>query len=146
MTKIGFYVNNLEDVAVFPSQNNRKIPLARINGYLFMIWGADSLNYLTKQELRRAYQQFGHPSVDRLIRLIKKAGHDDPEHRQILEKINEFCEFCQKHSRAPGRFKFMLKDEDNAMFNYIVYVNIMHLNEKDKGELVLYIINTTMSF
>ena len=64
----------------------------------------------------------------------------------MLEKINKFCEFYQKYSRAPGRFKFTLKDEDNAVFNYIVYINIIYLDEKGKGELVLYIINAAILF
>ena len=44
------------------------------------------------------------------------------------------------YEKAPSRFKFTLKD--NYEFNYLVYVDIMYLDEKS----VLYIVDLVTSF
>ncbi|KAK1990870.1 hypothetical protein LX36DRAFT_591752, partial [Colletotrichum falcatum] len=45
------------------------------------------------------------------------------------------------NSKAPRRFKFILRD--NYKFNYKIIVNVMYL---DSNKLVLYVVNAVTSF
>ncbi|KAK1995113.1 hypothetical protein LX36DRAFT_683289 [Colletotrichum falcatum] len=49
-------------------------------------------------------------------------------------EINKFCHSCQLNSRAPGRFKFTLRDDYD--FNYEVFVNVIYL---DSNKPVLHV-------
>jgi hypothetical protein len=93
-----------------------------------------NLCYLTNTEIRRLHRRFGHPSAEKLHRVLKRSGHDDVD-RQVINHLTKYCSFCQKYGRSPGRFKFTLcKDLD---FNYSVYVDIIYINSSP----VLYIID-----
>ena len=47
------------------------------------------LNYFTITELKRLYRRFGHPSVDKLYRLLKKVSEVDVDIK-ALKYIKEF--------------------------------------------------------
>lgn len=79
--------------------------------------------YLSDVELRRLHRRFGHPSVQRLHRVLERAGHDVDS--RALEHLTKYCEHCQKHGTSPGRFKFTLKDD--AEFNYCIFVDVVTL-------------------
>lgn len=92
----------------------------------------------TETELRRLHRRFGHPSVDRLSRLLRNAGHDVD--LSVLQVITTFCHQCQMHSPAPRRFKFTLKDDHD--FNYELIVDIIYL----LGKPVLHAVDSSTSF
>ncbi|EFQ89771.1 hypothetical protein PTT_13832, partial [Pyrenophora teres f. teres 0-1] len=71
--------------------------------------------YLTEGELQQLHRRFGHPAAARLYKVLVKAGHDDID-GTLLDKINKFCHQCQITAKAPGRFRFTLRDE-NLDFN-----------------------------
>ena len=107
-----------------PHKNNDDNPTQfafSIRGHPFIIWGTPAINYLTEVELRQLHRRFGHPAADRLTRILERAGHDDPKHYELLRKITGFCTLCQKHSQAPKRFKFTLRDD--VIFNHTIYVD-----------------------
>ncbi|RKF77029.1 hypothetical protein GcC1_067032 [Golovinomyces cichoracearum] len=99
MDRLNIYFNNLIDAIITP--NGSQYPIVRKFDHPFLIWGRESMNYLSESELRQLHRRFGHPSVNRLVRTLERAGHSDPKHRPILNYINKFCEFCQKNSRPP---------------------------------------------
>ena len=80
-------------------------------------------SYLTDGELRRLHRRFGHPSVARLYKLLKTAGH--PVEIQVLELIAKVCHHCQMHSARPVGFKFTLHDD--CEFNYEVIMDIFYV-------------------
>jgi hypothetical protein len=65
--------------------------------------------YLTEPELRQLHRRFGHPLVQRLANLLSYSGHKFKQN--TLETITKFYKHCQLNSKAPGRFKFTLKDD-----------------------------------
>jgi len=85
-------------------------------------------------EIHRLYRRFGHPSAEKLYRVLKRSGHNDVD-KKAVDYLTKYCSFCQKYGRSLGRFKFTLYKDLN--FNYSVYVDIMYIN----GSLVLYIID-----
>ena len=130
------YFNNLENVLVAPG---KKVPVVRRFGHPFLLWNTslqayivESFDqnpcYLTDIELRQLHRRFGHPSVERLKRILDRAGHDDDSNRKTLEYITRYCSHCQKHGKSPGRFRFTLRDDAN--FNYCIIVDIMHIDGK----------------
>src|SRR5436305_638081 len=124
MDKLGIYFNNLADAITL--RNGDTVRVVRTFNHPFLIWGPPAINYLTDVELRRLHRRFGHPSVNRLVKTLERAGHDDPRHRHTLEQIHKFCEFCQKHGRSPGRFMFTLKDDIH--FNYALIIDVMYID------------------
>ncbi|KAI0992313.1 hypothetical protein K3495_g15873, partial [Podosphaera aphanis] len=121
MDKLGVDLINTKDEIL---KNGKVISkVVRIHNHPFLLWGPSSINFLTEVELRQLHRRFGYPSVNRLVRTLERAGHDSPNHRSLLNKINKFCTYCQKHSRSPGRFKFSLKDDIH--FNYSIIVDVI---------------------
>ena len=142
LDRSGYYYNNQTDLVTYKNNTKPPIPITRIFNHPFMVWGPVSIAYLTEPELRQLHRRFGHPSVDRLVKLLEKTNHEDPQNRQVLKDITAYCEFCQKHSRSPGRFKFSLKDEDNTYFNYALVVDVMYI----EGDPVLHVVDQGTSF
>jgi hypothetical protein len=139
MDRIGAYYNNLQDHIVFPGGSH---PVIRSRDHPFIIWGKSAAHYLTEPELRQLHRRFGHPSVDKLNRLLSRAGHDNPSHHQMLRKITDYCSLCQKHAQSPRRFKFTLRDQDDIDFNHTIYVDIMYLD----GSPVLHCVDEATKF
>jgi hypothetical protein len=90
-------------------------------------------------ELKRLHRRFGHPSAQRLDRLLARAGYKD--HRDQLTQLTKFCEFCQRHSRSPSRFRFQIQDEDIA-FNHAIVVDVMYID----GKPVLHVVDQATRF
>jgi hypothetical protein len=65
--------------------------------------------------------------------VLERAGHD-VDH-DTLEYLTKYCEHCQKHGKAPGRFKFNLRDDVN--FNYSIIVDIFYIT----GKPVLHVVD-----
>lgn len=137
--------NNLNDCLV---QNGRHIPINLSFGHAWLqLEEAHALVsspqvecapdhavtcHLTENELRRLHRRFGHPSTGRLYKLLERAGHD-PQYK-LIEKLTKFCQDCQRHGKAPGRFKFTLKDD--AEFNHTVYVDVVQIDGKNVLHMV----------
>jgi hypothetical protein len=111
------------------------VPVVRRFGHAFLLCNSslqayllESLNrnpcYLTELELQRLHRRFGHPSVERLLKLLGRAGHDTD--KKTLKHLTKYCHFCQKHSKSLGRFRFTLQDD--VEFNYCIIVDIMYIS------------------
>jgi len=85
-------------------------------------------------EIHRLYRRFGHPSAEKLYRVLERSRHDDVN-RKAVDYLTKYYSFCQKYGRSLGRFKFTLYKDLN--FNHLVYVDIIYIN----SSLVLHIIN-----
>jgi hypothetical protein len=142
MDSLRTYYNNVTDTLITPSA---KLPITRRFGHPFLLW-RDTLQayiqqsfdynpcFLTDTEIRRLHRRFGHPSAEKLYRVLEHSGHNDVD-RKAIDHLTKYCSFCQKHGRSPGRFKFTLREDLD--FNHSVYVDIMYIN----GSLVLHIID-----
>ncbi|KAK1912598.1 hypothetical protein P3342_004534 [Pyrenophora teres f. teres] len=109
MDRHSIYFNNVDNMLVHQS---KEYPIVRK-------WGIHGF-FLTSMRLPL--------TAARLYKVLVKAGHDDID-RTLLDKINKFCHQCQITAKAPGRFRFTLRDE-NLDFNSRVIVDIMYINQK----------------
>ena len=137
MDKLKVHFNNLTNILHTPGGD---IGVIRKFGHPFLIWeGIPSQQesaydcFLTEQELRRLHRRFGHPAVDRLRRVLERAGHEVDN--KVLEHLTKICHYCQKYGRSPGRFRFTLRDD--VEFNYCIIVDIFYID----GRPVLHIID-----
>ena len=134
MDTLGVYFNNLTDQLVTRQGN---VPVVRRFGHSFLLWDTSLYHFLTESfntnpcfltdiELKRLYCRFGHPSVDRLQRVLERAGHDVD--RKALKELTIYCEHCQRYGKPPHRFKFTLRDD--CTFNHSIIIDIMYINGK----------------
>lgn len=57
-------------------------------------------------ELRRLYRRFKHPSVKRLVEVLRKVGHG--VENKVAEKLTKNFRQCHLHDKAPSWFKLRL--------------------------------------
>jgi hypothetical protein len=89
MNRFKVYLNNVINEIV-STDGKRRASVIRKWGHLwFFTSKLESALYLTDVELKRLYQRFGHPAIDRHCKLLKRAGHE--KHRNKFEKIEKFC-------------------------------------------------------
>jgi hypothetical protein len=128
MDKMGVKLDNLKNVLI---QGIKSVPIVRKWGHPWMLLHRTeetmAYSHLTEVELRQLHRRFGHPSVQRLTKVLQRAGYNDIDPRTI-ERLTKFCKQCQLHSKSPGRFKFTLKDDRN--FNYSVLIDVLYLDNK----------------
>ena len=146
MDKLNVYFNNLENVVI---TSTKSVPMVRRFGHPFLLWDkslqsfiANSFNnnpcFLTDTELRQLHRRFGHPSAEKLHKVLERSGHETD--KKIIDNLTKYCTHCQKHGKLPSRFKFTLKEDTN--FNYSILVDIMYID----GSLILHIVNEAIRF
>lgn len=126
MDRHRIYLNNVDNVLV---HQGKEYPIVRKWGHPWLLLDEEqtAVHYLTETELRQLHRRFGHPAADRLYKLLEKTEHEDVN-KDILKRIEKYCHQCQLYSKAPGRFKFTVRDDID--FNFRVIVDIMYLNQK----------------
>jgi hypothetical protein len=140
MDKLGVKLDNLQNVLI---QGENIVPIVRKWGHPWMLLQhqeeALAWSHLTETELRQLHRRFGHPSVRRLIDILQRAGYNDVK-QQAIEHLTKYCHYCQLHGRAPGRFRFTLKDDYE--FNYCIIIDVMYLDSKP----VLHVVDEATAF
>jgi hypothetical protein len=102
MDSLQVYFDNVQDMLIRPTG---KVPVVRRFGHAFLLYNSalqsyltESIKlqpcYLTEAELRRLHRRFGHPSVDRLEKLLDRTGHKDDTTRAVLEHLAKYFHFC----------------------------------------------------
>ncbi|KAL3702992.1 hypothetical protein TMatcc_010179 [Talaromyces marneffei ATCC 18224] len=148
MDRLGIFFDNTKNVLVGPSPG-MTTPVSRRFGHPFLIWDHALQSYLTESfdaetcfltetELRRLHRRFGHPSVEKLRRMLERAGHNVDS--EALKHIRKVCHHCQIHGQSPGRFRFTLQDD--VSFNHSIIVDIMYIN----GKPVLHVVDEATRF
>lgn len=146
MDSLQVYFNNLENVLV---TSHGPVPVVRRFGHPFVLWDFSLEAFifesfdqnpcnLTDVELHRLHRRFGHPSVERLQKVLDRSGHEVD--KKTLEYLTKYCHYCQKHGRSPGRFRFTLREDVN--FNYCIVVDVMYIH----GSPVLHIVDEGTRF
>lgn len=139
MDRLGIKFDNLRNLL---QQGDVKVPVIRRWGHPWLQLTQEkalAYSYLTDGELRRLHRRFGHPSVTRLYKVLKAAGH--PVETQALELIAKVCHHCQMHSARPARFKFTLHDD--CEFNYEVIMDIFYV---EGNKPVLHVVDAATAF
>ena len=55
------------------------------------------------KEVKKLHRIFGHPTEEKMKRLMNDAGLDDPNISRILKKIHENCRICTKYRKKESR-------------------------------------------
>jgi hypothetical protein len=140
MDNLGVRLDNLANMLV---QGDNIVPIVRKWGHPWMLLQrqeeAIAWSHLTETELRQLHRRFGHPSVRRLVNILQRAGYNEVR-QQAIEHLTKYCHHCQLHGKAPGRFRFTLKDDYE--FNYCIIVDVMYLDSR----LVLHVVDKATAF
>lgn len=90
----------------------------------------------TYAELCRLHCRFGHPHVDKLYNLPKRAEVQDVDAytRQMLERVEQLCGPFQEYAQRPRRFKFTLRDDID--FSRTEYADISYIDGKPNFHVV----------
>lgn len=139
MDRLQVRFDNLNNVLI---QDGKAHPVTRRFGHPFAFLTTmftDGNCFLSTQELRQLHRRFGHPSANRLFKLLDRSHHEIE--RSQVENLTKFCKTCQKHGNTPKRFKFTLRD-DSIDFNHSISVDIMYIN----GNPVLHVIDEATRF
>ncbi|KIM93291.1 hypothetical protein OIDMADRAFT_138097 [Oidiodendron maius Zn] len=139
MDAMGVQLLNLENVL---TQHNKVVPIIRKWGHPWMLLNQPeqsmAWSHLTESELRQLHRRFGHPSVRRLYKVLQRSGHD--AELSAIEHLTKYCHQCQMNGKAPGRFKFTLKDDHE--FNWSIIVDVVYIDDKP----VLHVVDEATSF
>lgn len=139
MDRLGIQFDNIRNVV---ARGKLAIPVVRKWGHPWILLHPEKLlanSHLTEVELRRLHRRFGHPTVQRLHLLLRRAGH--PIEVEAIERLTAICRHCQLHAGRPARFKFTIQDDHE--FNYEVIVDIMYL---DGNKPVLHVVDSATAF
>jgi hypothetical protein len=143
MDTLQVYYNNIQDKLITPSKS---IPICRQFGHPFLLWGKTLQSfitssfdqnpcYLTTTELNRLHRRFGHPLVERLHAILERYDHNT--NKEAIKNLTKFCSYYQKYNKFPGRFKFVLRDDQDSDFNHSIFLDVMYID----GNLILYIVD-----
>jgi hypothetical protein len=136
---MGVRFDNLTNTMV---QGTKVVPVKRQWGHPFWMPFRKESNlawcHLTEAELRQVHRRFGHPSVNRLAKILERAGHDIE--RKVVEHLTMVCHHCQMHGKSPGRFRFSLKDDRD--FNYQIWADVLWID----GTPVLQVVDEATSY
>lgn len=139
MDRMGVKLDNLKNVLI---QGQKVVPVVRKWGHPWMLphsmEKAIAVSHLTETELKQLHRRFGHLSVQRLTRILQRAGQEFDS--KALQHLTKFCHHCQMNGKSPGRFKFNLKHDYE--FNYSIIVDVLYLD----GKPVLQVINSSTNF
>jgi hypothetical protein len=72
--------------------------------------------------------------------ILERSGHDT--NKEAIKNLTKFCSHCQKHGKSPGRFKFVLRDDQDSDFNHSIFVDVMYID----GNPILHIVDEATRF
>ena len=106
-------------------------------GHLWLKWNFCNVLY-SKIELKKLHKQFGHPSNNALIQLLRRATPHKlkPDTRTILDDIVKRCSPCQTYAPRSSHFRVTMP-QDDIIFNHEIECHIFWIN----NEPVLHIID-----
>jgi hypothetical protein len=146
MDELQVYYNNLKNVLI---THTKEVLVVRRFGHPFLLWNTSLQSYLLESfdlnpcylidiELRRLHRRFGHPSAERLQRVLNRVGYDT--NKKILEHLTKYYHYYQKHGKSPRRFRFTLREDID--FNYCIVVDIIYISRQP----LLYIVDEGTRF
>ena len=108
MDSLQVYYNNVTDTLISPPLDRLNQPVSllitRRFSHPFLLWKAALPAYiqqsfdqnpcfLTDTEIRRLHRRFGHPSAEKLYRVLERSGHDDVD-KKAIDYLTKYCSFC----------------------------------------------------
>ena len=121
-----------------------EIPLCRKYGHVYLEWSLIHNNLFTKNELIKLHRGFQHPPDEKLLNLIKRARPSEctEETTNMLRRVSENCDTCQRISQAPMRFKVTLPSEKDLVFGEELSMDLMFIDRN----AILHVLDTATRF
>ena len=111
-----------------------------IKGMTSDVFAAVSLNEVSddecKERLLKLHRQFGHPSNDKLRKLLEDAQVWEKSYARFLDEIHSKCKVCKEYSHTPPRPVVSLPMAH--FFNDVVSMDLKHWHD---GLWILYIVD-----
>ena len=85
-------------------------------------------NEIDIKGLKKLHHLYGHTSVDKLLKFLRKAGKETPDIKDQLLKIEKTCESCVKSKRRKPLPKSAIPRVDKP--NEIVTLDLKHCDDK----------------
>ena len=60
-------------------------------------------NKYSMKDLKKIHRVFGHPTTEKIAKLMKDAGEDDSVILKILKQIHDRCSVCRKHQKRASK-------------------------------------------
>ena len=99
------------------------------------------------KELKKIHRVFGHPTTEKIAKLMKDAGEEDPVVVKILRRIHDHCSVCKKHQKNPSKPKVGLPKAREV--NELVCLDLKPvsslLGKEDKRQIV-YMVDSFSSY
>jgi hypothetical protein len=113
-----------------------KMPVVRQLGHGYLIWTPLSNVCYTRTQLERLHRQLYHPSVGKLLNLLRRADPNkvSPETRCTLKEISASCHPCQKYSSKPISFQF--RTPGDIIFNQTLSLDLGWLDSRPVPHVV----------
>jgi hypothetical protein len=149
MDTLGVYYNNITDTLITPTGS---ILITWQFGHPFLLWKETLEPFITESflqdpcllitvELQRLHRRFGHSAADKLHKLLERAGHEDIN-KKTIEHLTKYCSHYQLHGKSSGWFKFTLWADQDPVFNFSIFVDVMYID----GNPILHIIDEATRF
>ncbi|CDF34787.1 unnamed protein product [Chondrus crispus] len=115
-----------------------QVPIVRAHGHMFVRWDLHEVMY-TRTELERLHLHFFHPSVQKLLNLLKRGTPDRVKNDTptIIQDIVDECAGCKRFGIRPYRFRVSLPS-DEVIFNHEVAVDLFWVG----GNPILHVVDT----
>ena len=131
--RLNVYYNNINNTLI---QKNPIISIICRFEHSFLLWNSALQNciieffncnfcFLIEIELQRLHKRFDHFSIKKSKNLLKRSGYEID--RSVLKQLIKYCDLCQKHIKAPKRFRFTLRK--NVNFNHSIIIDVMFIKK-----------------
>ena len=99
------------------------------------------------KELKKIHRVFGHPTTEKVAKLLKDAGEDDPVIMKILRRIHDHCADCKKHQKNASKPKVGLpkaREVNETVCLDLKPVSTL-INKEDRRQIV-YMVDSFSNF
>lgn len=89
-------------------------------------------SFLTSAQFLNMYRDFGHPSMEKPMKIIEQVRLEDipKDTRREVQRLVKHCKACQFNQGRPRRFLFLRKAPVIGEFNQVLQIDITSLRHE----------------
>ena len=99
---------------------------------------------LTTENIAKLHKQIGHCKTEKMIGLLKTAGHDERSLRKCVEKVTDSCEVCIRYGRVKCKPK--VSAPMSSDFNQTVCIDLHQLSKATAPSWYIHVIDSFTRF
>eukprot|EP00171_Calliarthron_tuberculosum_P014672 IDg14672t1 len=126
MDAMGLNYQSLHKVVQRPEDGYEEEVQMRSN-LPFLVFESNS--FLTENQLRAMHRNFGHPTLEKQMKLIENAELEylPRNTRKLLKNLIERCRTCQITKSKQKRFLFSIREDITGEFNHVLVIDVVKL-------------------